>query len=83
MLIFFPFLGSGVFVKLKNVIKHLVSNLRFDLHYHESPAKKSGNNIGQGEEHSSRDEESETIHFAVAVLFQNMCPPHVRASAQC
>lgn len=30
---------------------------------------------GQGEEHSLRDEEeSETTRFAVAVLFQSMCP---------
>lgn len=27
------FLGSGVFVKLINVIKHLVSNVRFNLQW--------------------------------------------------
>lgn len=72
----FSSLGLRVFLKLTNVIRHLVSILRFDLQLHESPAKKSGNkNVGQGEEHSSRDEEeSETIHFAVAVPFQSTWP---------
>jgi len=31
MSMFCSFLGSGVFVKLINVIKHCVSDLRFDL----------------------------------------------------
>lgn len=53
MLIFFSFLSSGVFVKLRNVIKHLVSNLRFDWQKHECPAKKSGNKNVVGRERST------------------------------